>query len=47
LELAVSGFNIADRHYETLPVQNASAPGQYAEKIGSRWSGTVAYRFGL
>lgn len=47
LEAAVSGFNIADRHYETLPVQSAAAAGQNAEIVGSRWSGTLSYRFGL
>ncbi|MFI5363447.1 MAG: TonB-dependent receptor domain-containing protein, partial [Elusimicrobiota bacterium] len=47
LEAAVSGFNIADRHYETLPVQSPLASGQFAERIDSRWSGTLSYRFGL
>jgi iron complex outermembrane receptor protein len=47
LEAAVSGFNIADRHYETLPAQSAIAAGQNAEIVGSRWSGTLSYRFGL
>lgn len=47
LEAAVSGFNIADRHYETLPLQSSAAKGQNAEKLLARWSGTIAYRFGL
>ncbi len=47
LELGVSGFNIADRHYETLPPQNSGAPGQEGVLIRSRWSGTLSYRFGL
>ena len=46
LELAASGFNIADRHYETLPRQSSGAPGQEGEIIASRWSGTMSYRFG-
>ena len=46
LEMAVSGFNIADRHYETLRAQGSGAPGQNAEIIDSRWSGTISYRFG-
>ncbi|HEX4048115.1 MAG TPA: TonB-dependent receptor, partial [Elusimicrobiota bacterium] len=47
LEIAASGFNIADNHYETLPYQSSAAAGQNAELIDSRWSGTVSYRFGL
>jgi iron complex outermembrane receptor protein len=47
LEVAASGFNIADNHYETLPYQNSAAVGQYAEMIDSRWSGTISYKFGL
>jgi outer membrane receptor protein involved in Fe transport len=40
LELTVAGFNVADRHYEISPRQNG-------EIIAARWTGTVAYRFGL
>lgn len=47
LEAGVSGFNIADRHYETLPQRGPAAPGQMAEPIAARWSGTLSYRFGL
>jgi iron complex outermembrane receptor protein len=47
LEAAVSGFNVADRHYETLPTQSATAGGLHAERVESRWSGTLTYRFGL
>jgi iron complex outermembrane receptor protein len=47
LEIAASGFNIADRHYETLPLQSSAVAGQNGEIIGSRWSGTISYRFGL
>jgi iron complex outermembrane receptor protein len=47
LEAAVSAFNVADKHYETLAAQSAAAAGQNAELIGSRWSGTLSYRFGL
>ncbi|MFI5361021.1 MAG: TonB-dependent receptor plug domain-containing protein [Elusimicrobiota bacterium] len=46
LELAASGFNIADRHYETLPPQSSGAFAQDGEIIASRWSGTIAYRWG-
>ena len=41
----MDGFNVADRHYETLPAQSSGAPGQHGEIIGTRWSGTIAYRF--
>lgn len=47
LELAVHGFNVADRHYETLAAQSVAAAGQNAEELLPRWSGTVSYRFGL
>ena len=47
LEAAVGGFNVADRHYETLPARSAGAAGQNAEIVDSRWSGTLSYRFGL
>ncbi len=45
LSLTVAGFNVADRHYETLPRRGA-ASGQNGEIIGPRWTGTLAYRFG-
>ncbi|UPT76155.1 MAG: TonB-dependent receptor [Elusimicrobiota bacterium] len=47
LELTVAGFNIADDHYELLPRQSAVAPGRNGGPIKSRWSGTLAWRFGL
>jgi len=45
LEAAVSGFNLAKNHYETLPFQSPTAAGQYAEIVASRVSGTLSYRF--
>jgi iron complex outermembrane receptor protein len=46
LELAVSGFNVADSHDEILPAQSAGIHGQNGEIIASRWSGTISYRYG-
>ena len=45
-EVTVAGSNIADRHYELLPRQSATAAGQNGGPIDQRWSGTLAYRFG-
>ncbi len=46
-ELGVSGYNIADRHYELLPRQSAAAAGLNGGPIDQRWLGTLAYRFGI
>jgi outer membrane receptor protein involved in Fe transport len=44
-EAGVSAFNLAARrHYEMLPA-NGSQPGQNAEIVRSRWTGTLSYRF--
>jgi iron complex outermembrane receptor protein len=44
--LGATGFNIADhRHYELLPAQSASEPGQNGEVIGRRIVVTLSYSF--
>lgn len=46
LEVGVTGSNILNHdHYEALPADGATRPGQNGEIIRSRWSGTVTYRF--
>jgi iron complex outermembrane receptor protein len=45
-ELALSGFDMLDRaHYEILPAQSPTLPGQNGEIVRSRWTGTVSRRF--
>jgi outer membrane receptor for ferrienterochelin and colicin len=46
LEARVSAFNAANnRHYEILPVQGPTEPGQNGEVIGRRVAATIAYSF--
>ena len=46
LELGVNAFNLADdKHYEILPSQGASLPGQFGELVRSRWTAYMTYRF--
>lgn len=46
LEVGLNAFNLLNHdHYEVLPQQSASEPGQFGEIIRSRWTGTVSYKF--
>ena len=46
LEARFKAFNfLENRHYEILPAVSASNPGQYGEKIGSRYALDLSYRF--
>ncbi|OGR44170.1 MAG: hypothetical protein A2X28_01335 [Elusimicrobia bacterium GWA2_56_46] len=46
LQAGFSAFNLLnDRHYETLPGESSSQPGQNGEIIGARYAADVSYRF--
>ena len=46
LEIGATAFNLLNhKHYEVLPAQSVTLPGQGGEVVGSRWTGTVSYKF--
>lgn len=46
LEIGLSAFNVGDhRHYEILPSQGPTEPGQLGEIVRSRIAVTLSYRF--